>query len=151
MNRIYFACVYFLLFIFGYPELSDAQWQIKSPMPLALTGVSAVEFEGRIYLIGGKNENQYMDRVDIYDPVTDTWDTSSATRLQFVRANTACVSYHDRIWIIGGRDRKGASKKVEVYDPETNTWVTTDDLKGPRDGAVAQILNDSLKHYLENS
>jgi len=144
MQKNLLVLVQLYLWGIGYFFPVNAQWEEKSPMPVPLTGVSAVNFDDKIYLIGGKNLNVYHDRVHIYDPRTDSWDTSSTARLGNARSNAACTVYDDRIYVIGGRDNKGALKTVEVFDPDSNVWKKVDDIKGPRDGATANVFNDSL-------
>ena len=120
------------------------QWIEKSQMPLPLTGISAVGFRGKIYVIGGKNLNVFYARVDVYDPETNDWDTTSVPDLNTARSNAACVVYHERIYIIGGRDGKGSLRNVEFYDPDSNAWYEADAIKGPRDGGFAEVLKDTM-------
>ncbi len=144
MKKSQFVSSVFLFLVIGICFPLMAQWEEVTQMPVALSGVSAINFRGKIYLIGGKNLNTYYDRVDVYDPQTNNWDTSSTARLNYARSNAAIVEYNNRIFVIGGRDKKGALRMVEAFDPDSNRWVELDAIKGPRDGAVAQVLNDSL-------
>ncbi len=136
--------IFILLLCTGFLSPVHSQWVEKSSMPVARSGVSAVNLDDKIYLIGGKNLNVYFDRVDIYDPQTNSWDTTSAVNLGYARSDAACVAHNGRIFLIGGRNQKGALKQVEVFDPDSNRWQLVDELKGPRDGALAQVLNDTL-------
>jgi N-acetylneuraminic acid mutarotase len=122
----------------------QAQWIEKSHMPLPLSGISAVGFGGKIYVIGGKNLNVFHSRVDVYDPETDDWDTTSVPDLVTARSNAACVVYDGRIYIIGGRNGKGSLRNVEFYDPDSNAWYEADAIKGPRDGALAEVMHDTM-------
>ena len=69
-----------IIWLLGSVTLSLAQgpWTEKTPMPTARTFLYASVVEGKIYAIGGaKSTSQYpLSTVEVYDPVTDTWDTT---------------------------------------------------------------------------
>ena len=43
----------------------------------ARSNMAAVELDGLIYVIGGKNSDGALSRVEVYDPVADTWSNAS--------------------------------------------------------------------------
>jgi N-acetylneuraminic acid mutarotase len=88
-------------------------------------------YENKIYCIGG-GDNSYEEvtgAVEVYDPLTDTWEfrTSMPTARQFM--NTHVVE--DKIYVIGGskpinfNDPSYVPNINEVYEPETDTWSTS--------------------------
>jgi len=85
-----------------------------------------------------------LKRVDIYDPVTDTWDTTSAPQLQDERANATAIVYDNRIFIIGGRDESDVYKSVETWDGVQNEWQEVHDLREERDGPTSAIFQGKL-------
>jgi N-acetylneuraminic acid mutarotase len=51
----------------------------KTPMPLVQAYPSSAVLEGNIYLIGGNgtSESSYLKRVQVYDPLSDSWFNNS--------------------------------------------------------------------------
>lgn len=138
MNTKNILIVIFILNITVY-----ANWQYKSSMPIGRVGAVAVEYNEKIYIIGGKDsQNNYLTRVDLYDPVTDTWDTSSVASIQNERINATALVYNDSIFVIGGKDDSEVLKSVEVYLPTQNMWIEVHDLRREREAAFSVYFND---------
>jgi N-acetylneuraminic acid mutarotase len=93
-------------------------------------------FGGRGFGSGDGNEvaNGFAD-VQVYDPVTDTWEASfdigsSLVPMPIGRGGTGkAVWYQDEFYVFGGETATGPGAtpagtydRVDVYDPETNTW-----------------------------
>ena len=119
-------------------------WRLASPMPTARTGVSAVELDGLIYVMGGVGTNgDVLNLVEIYNPDTDVWD--SGPELRTARFNAASVVYNDTILLMGGADSVGvALKKVEVFVPSENRWESFDNLNEEREGLAAVVLDNEV-------
>lgn len=115
-----------------------ANWQYKASMPEGRVGAVAVEYNDKIYIIGGKdNQNNYLTRVDLYDPVTDIWDTTSIAHINYGRMNAAVIIYNDSIFVIGGKDDSNVLDDVEIYLPAQNNWIEVHHLRREREGAFA--------------
>ena len=115
-----------------------ANWQYKTPMPTGRTGAVAVEYNNEIYLIGGKDsQNNYLTRVDLYNPVTNTWDTTSIQPLQHGRVNATALVYNDSIFVIGGKNDSEVLDIVEVYLPAQNLWIEVQHLRREREAAFS--------------
>ncbi|KAA3613371.1 MAG: T9SS C-terminal target domain-containing protein [Calditrichaeota bacterium] len=112
-------------------------------------GASAVAYRGKIYIFGGKAlNNKILNKVDIYDPSTNKWDTTSANSFKVARYNAAAVVWRDsidRIYLTGGfNGGYEALESVEVYDPVQNTWEEVQDLHEERSGHSLSVINDRM-------
>jgi N-acetylneuraminic acid mutarotase len=118
--------MFIMCWLLGSAPTSEAQelFLEKAPMPTAREGLCTAEIDGKIYAIGGwKNESAYLSNVEVYDPVTDTWDTTK-TPMPTSRSGMGCAVVNGKIYVIGGWNPSILST-VEVYDPVTDTWDTT--------------------------
>ena len=135
-----------LAFLFTQNALANdtRTWQFRTPMPTARTGVSAVELNGIVYVMGGIDaQGNVLDVVELYDPVTDSWENGPSLRTP--RYNATAVVFDGDIYLIGGRDTSNmALKKVERFDVSDNDWNSFDNLHTEREGACAVVLDGEL-------
>ena len=62
-----------------------------------------VENDGKIYVIGGMQENNNQEQtMDCYDQVTDKWTSLSAPRQR--RYNHCAVALNGYLYVIGGEN-----------------------------------------------
>jgi N-acetylneuraminic acid mutarotase len=104
--------------------VSDTGLDAPAPMPLGRGGTGkAVFVHGRFYVIGGEtldgpgaNENGVYDRVDIYDPESNTW--TEGPPLSTARHGIFPVTTAGRIFVAGGGEHAGASAtaSLEMWD-----------------------------------
>ncbi|MFQ5605570.1 MAG: Kelch repeat-containing protein, partial [bacterium] len=123
----------------------EKKWQFRTPMPTPRSGITAVVFEGRICVMGGRDrKGKILDKVEIYDPVTDSWDTSFK-HLKHQRENAAAVVFDGKIVVLGGRDDDGEiTDKVEFFNPAKNKWENLESLIEDREGLAAVVLDGDL-------
>jgi N-acetylneuraminic acid mutarotase len=110
-------------------------------MPLPRTTGSSSVVDGKIYIFGGYGGS---NRVDEYDPSTDTWTRKSEIPTKRRGLTTSVLD--GKIYVIGGylpgtyTEGWPGVTTVEVYDPATDTWTTAPDMPtgkfGPRASAV---------------
>ena len=137
-------CIY-LIFIMSISLSAYAGWEAKTEMPVARSGAVAVTIGDTIYLIGGKNnEMGYLDRVDVYYPLTDSWDTMSMPSLKNERSNAAAIVFENLLYVIGGRDEDGVLNSVEMYHPEEKKWENVQNMHYQREGAFVVPFNNRL-------
>jgi N-acetylneuraminic acid mutarotase len=134
-------------------------WISKAPMPTARGGLGVVSVDGKIYAIGGMNNNSYLSVNEEYDPVTDKWTTK--TPMPTARSGFAIAVYRNRIYIFGGTtgnstaDSSGFTGVTEVYTPGTDTWTTKATMPTPRADLSASVIDGKIfliggKKYVEN-
>lgn len=82
-----------------------------------------VPFNGRLYAIGGFNEDEKHDSVvEVYDPQSDSW-TQLKAKLPFPAMGLRAAVLDGRIFVTGGCDY-GAVAKTRVLDPRSDGWTT---------------------------
>ena len=123
------------------------------PSPRGCGTASVVD--GKIYVIGGTYTGLVdADENEMYDPITDTWDTTLAP-MPTPRGFLTSAVVNGIIYVIGG-GFPVSTNKIEAYNPATNTWDTTlaDMPGGPRLGMKADVVNGIIYvvggNYYEN-
>ncbi len=100
-------------------------WTIGTPMPWAVYGASAIYYNSKIYVLGGRtNSGNLVQNILVYDFVTDTWSVG-APLPQGNIFGTAEI-FEDNIYIMGGCSNPNASvssKSVFKYNIMSNTWT----------------------------
>lgn len=94
-------------------------------MPKAISAYALVAFEGKLYLFGGWDGQNYLNTVYQYDPVSNTW--RECTAMPTARAYAGAAVAKGEIYVIGGYDGKQALKNNESYiasrdDTGENPW-----------------------------
>ena len=82
----------------------------------------AVALNGKMFAIGGSDNNGPSGALEEYDPATDTWVTRAS--MPTARFGFAAVVNNGHIYAMGGFDNHNALDTVEEYDPATNSWST---------------------------
>lgn len=88
-----------------------------APLPQARSGMGkAIYHRGEFYLLGGARQaDQVYSRVDIYNPVSNTWRHGAA--MPTARHGISPVLLADRIYVAGGlKTGHAATTTVEVYN-----------------------------------
>jgi N-acetylneuraminic acid mutarotase len=99
-------------------------WTGAAAMPIGVDLLGAATApDGRIFAIGGLGATGTTNRVNVYDPASNTW--SAAQPMPTSRYGLAAVAGPDgRIYAIGGIGGGRPLNTMEVYDPASNTWST---------------------------
>ena len=145
-----FLCLLFPLTALTYAQVPEAcafsygTYSEAAPMPLPSYTSASGMIDGKIYLTCGDMQqgDTYTPRtqLQVYDLVTDTWDTTGA-HIPFYRG----VNAHNQsvadgmLYVIGGSTWISAGDdweyipyaRVDAYDPETDTWVSKANLPLP--------------------
>ena len=107
-------------------------------MPHARCMHAAAAMGGKIYVSGGRDDDELMSTVMVFDPQANTWtELASMGTAQFFHTSAAIGS---KIYVFGGRTDGGFTASVEAYEPVSNTWEQVWDLTGARGGMVAVAL-----------
>ena len=117
--------------------LSLGSWTTKAPMPTARYGLAVGVVSGRLYAVGGFNDNnQFLNAVEAYDPTTDTWVTKAS--MPTARAELAASVLGRRLYAIGGYNF-GPENAVEAYDTATNTWAIKASMPTSRESLATRV------------
>jgi N-acetylneuraminic acid mutarotase len=107
---------------FEYDTSADT-WREKAPIPLARAHLAIASVNGKIYAIGGQDNNYYYSRVHVFDPGQNTW--SEIKYLPFARWNASAVAINNHIFVVGGDGNGGyVSNLIIEYDPLSDSWST---------------------------
>ena len=143
-------------------------WSTLAPLPLAAAGGAGAAVEGKFYVVGGytgaaAEAARITDRVQIYDPKSNSWSEGSPTPAA-TAGSGACV-VDSKLYVIGGRKTDGAlTRRVSIYNTITNRWQDGERLlRGVYDAAAAydndciylvggrQALDEETKHGVHSS
>ncbi|MCA9731867.1 MAG: T9SS type A sorting domain-containing protein [Deferribacteres bacterium] len=126
-------------------QIVAGTWDNAAFLNIPRAGASAISWQGKIYVFGGKSLNySVLNTVEIYDRNTGIWDASYAAPFHQARYNASTVLWNDKVYLLGGRTINDVLKNVEVYDLVQNTWTDAHDLRIPREGHSACFFNDRI-------
>ena len=138
----------------AYDSRTDT-WTEKKEMPISRFYFGLGVVAGKVYLIGGtaglgEGQEQRMDRVDIYDPATDTWTKGPKMPTRRNPGGVAVVS--TRIYAIGGEgwplpQAWGADQflgSIEEYDPINRQWEKKKDMLAPKNWFSSVVVEGAI-------
>ena len=131
----------------AYDSISDA-WTRAASLPVARSSHTATVVEGKIYVLGGNIDDDEdgrvaTDRVDVYDPATDSWQQLAA--MPTATASHAAAVLDGNIYVSGGfRPAGGYSDALEAYDPVADTWTTLASLSQARADHASAVVHGKL-------
>ena len=117
-------------------------WRSVASMPTARYGLAAVEVNGKIYAIGGNGDNQPLNTVEEYNPVTNIW--RKVAEMPTARYGLAAVEANGKIYAIGGNGDNQPLNTVEEYNPVTNIWRKVAEMPTARHGLAATEANGKI-------
>jgi len=124
---------------------STDTWTRKADMPTRRGTHATVNFEGKIYVVGGSPPGAFVSlkTVEVYDPVTDTWARKADMPLGVALLNAQVV--RGKIYAIGGRAVISSSTAyMQEYDPATDTWTRKADMLVPTSSMGSVVLGDKI-------
>jgi hypothetical protein len=111
------------------PWQARAEWAAGRPLPETKLEPAAAVVGGKLYVFGGflttprAHEFPATTRVDVYDPVTDSWSRIGDMPAPVTHAHAVVVG--DVVWFAGGfegDDPGRAIAGVRRYDARTDRW-----------------------------
>jgi N-acetylneuraminic acid mutarotase len=126
-----------------------AGWVTKKPMITARSHMGYVNFDGKIYAIGGQKGNDAalvpQSAVEVYDPATDTWTSRTPMPKAINHISSATLVMGGRILTFGGQTTNGnAIADCYAYDPAADKWTTLSPLPAARFSGVAGLINGAI-------
>ncbi len=119
---------------------TTSNWKTLTAMPTARGDFGIAVVAGKIYVIGGINQNnEPLGTVEEYNPLTDVW--TKKMDMPTPRSGLAVAVYNNKIYAIGGTVNSVYVSHNEVYDPATNTWVNKASMPTPRADLSANVVN----------
>ena len=125
---------------------SESSWSSLSPMPTARGGFGLAVVGGKIYAVGGiNNNNATLNVVEEYNPQRNQWVTKTA--MPTPRSGFAIAVFDNKIYCIGGTIGSSGTGFVannEVYDPATDKWETKSSMPTPRADLTASVVDGKI-------
>ena len=114
-------------------------------LPVARTEVSGAEWLGRIVVVGGLTaDGAASDRVDLYDPGADRWESGPALPRALHHGGLAVVG--ERVYVAGGYTNEGgrwvAQTRASSLGPGERAW-RDEPAMGQARGGLALAATDS--------
>jgi len=125
------------------PTIDEDSWTMKTAMPTARSGLGVAVVNGKIYAIGGLNDDGYLATCEEYDPATNSWVAKK--HMPTSRSNFAVIVVENKIYAIGGLTGDDTPTGVnEVYDPATDMWENKTSMPTPRWLLQANVVNAKI-------
>ena len=108
-------------------DVATNTWSLGTPMPDPVgrffAGAAYDDASGKIYVIGGDDDLGF-ERTNnwIFDPVTDTWDSSTALPIPIAVAGAGQTEDNGKIYVMGTYNGGAGSTLNQIYDITSNTW-----------------------------
>lgn len=98
----------------------------------------------KIYCIGGITQYKvpnatFAATTDVYNPVTDTWETKAAMPMSQFQLQANVVN--GKIYLIGGDPNLTIN---EVYDPATDSWTTKTSMPTPASTYASGVFRNKI-------
>jgi N-acetylneuraminic acid mutarotase len=125
-------------------------WADLPAMQTARGHVSAVAFQGKIWVLAGRNPAGAHRSVEIYDPASG-W--SAGPPMQRMRSGFAAEVVNGKILVAGGEvpgNPWTVERSTEMYDPATGDWTFLADTPIPLHG-VASVSHQGRFYLLAGS
>jgi N-acetylneuraminic acid mutarotase len=137
--------------------LASNTWMKRARVPHGPTGprnwlaagvANNTAGRGILYIFGGSSDNNWLDEVQAYDPLTNTWSLRGRFPAAQRSATNGVGNIGGKLYISGGyvtgSGFGGQQKTLYAYDPATNRMNRKADM--PRTGAdgVTGVINGKL-------
>ena len=137
-------------------ELSVPRFALKGavldvynpPSPLRLLSGQAYPSPKKIIATGGVaftgNGLTEYDLIDIYDPVSNTWNREESFSLPWPAAAHGLCLHKGRLCIFGGYSTDGIHTRAVCYNEDAKEWARMPDIDKPRAAMGVASVNDSI-------
>jgi N-acetylneuraminic acid mutarotase len=125
-------------------------WSMGTAMPLPRSEHAVVEFQGRIWVLGGYPPGRLPSNlVQIYDPATGRWTLGPPLPEAIHHTHVAAVD--GRLYVLGG-EVEGAStgrperfvSNVWMHDPAVGGWVARAPMPTARGGGGKAVIDGRI-------
>ncbi len=142
---------------FKYDVLNNT-WSEIAPLPSGQPRIAAAAstVKNKIYIIGGysvaANGNETSaNNVNIYNPLTDTYEADGAVIPTAIDDQVQCVWKDSLIYVITGWSNFSNVPKVQIYNPAIDTWLTGTTTPNTADfkvfGGSGYIIGDTIFYF----
>jgi N-acetylneuraminic acid mutarotase len=121
------------------------EWTQSSVMPTARGSPISHFVNGTLYVVGGDANEESLNVVESYDPITKQW--TAHTPMPTARHHAASAVVDGNIYVIGGRLTNSLvnTDVVEKYDPSSDSWTTDlEPMPSKRSGIAAANVGELI-------
>ncbi|MBB6429242.1 Kelch repeat-containing protein [Algisphaera agarilytica] len=104
---------------------------------------AAEVIDGKLYLFGGLGGGS-NGKVQIYDPVADSWTTG--TDIPFATGSASSALIDGKVYLASGIIGSSTTQQAAVYDPVLDSWTSIANI--PDDANHAAAATDGSKFYV---
>ncbi|KAH8857678.1 Kelch-like protein 10, partial [Schistosoma japonicum] len=123
-------------------DIHENLWQTIASMNYKRSDASAIEFYGKIYIVGGFDGRFYHDSGEYYEPITNQWTLIS--RMNSPRGGVSLIQHHNYLYAIGGNNGNNRLKTIEQYNVIHDNWKIIGEMKRCKSNASCTIINDVI-------
>ena len=127
-------------------DLVNLAWESRAPLPVPRSVLGLVSMQGCIYAIGGYNGTSYVNNVERYAPLADSWQAT--TPLPCPRGYVAAVVVDEKngpaIYVLGGNDGSKVFALVERFDTKTFTWAAVTPMMTARRCFTGSVVDRTI-------
>ncbi|CAH1130998.1 unnamed protein product [Ceutorhynchus assimilis] len=99
-------------------------------------------YEGKVYLVGGFDGNEYFNTVRCFDPLVHKWTDCAC--MYYSRCYVSVVLCMNKIYALGGYNGRIRMNSAERFDPVRNQWELLPSMQKQRSDASAAMFNDKV-------
>jgi N-acetylneuraminic acid mutarotase len=125
-------------------EVTEDSWATMASMPTARTRLGVAAVDGKIYAIGGDNNNSFLKDNEMYDPATNNW--TAKAQMPTAKSDFGIAVYGKKIYCIGGAAGPNSEPTgaVEIYDTMTDSWETKTSMPTARKAIGANVVDGKI-------
>jgi len=118
-------------------DLSASEAVLNGETMLNGAGCAALEYNGRVYIAGGRNRAGYLDIVNVWDLGNELVMDS---HLNHPRINFVLLEIGGKMVAMGGYNGNKFVEEIEVYDQDSHKWIVHGRMEGGRSNFSASVL-----------
>jgi len=112
-------------------------------MPTPRRHAAAAVVGGKLYVTGGGFGNLIINRVEVFDPATNSWSTGPL--MPTPRMGHAAVAMGSNLMVVGGqRGGDVGVNSVDIYSPQSDEWTSGTAMQTARLGLGAAVVGGKL-------
>jgi hypothetical protein len=126
-------------------------WTVGAAPPVEMHHFQAVEFDGKVYVVGamtgGFPKEPPLPEVHVYDPAADWWSRGPEIPADRRRGGAGVVAHEGQIYVVAGITNghwDGHEPWLDAFDPRTGTWRRLADAPRARDHFHAAVVDGKL-------
>jgi DNA-binding CsgD family transcriptional regulator/N-acetylneuraminic acid mutarotase len=119
------------------------QWQSKTQMPSARSGLAATSYADLAYAMGGESAGGISGANERFDPASNSW--AKLASMPLPAADIASAALGGLIYVPGGRLPSGEiTNTLQLYDPRQDHWEMKAPLPQPLSGYALAVYEGKL-------